>query len=142
MSDNPVADVENPVTIVFTDGSELDVKIAARLVGAEWMWAYVHTDTDEEEGVLETDEIILRTPEIRYIRCDSTFAPNSADTNTRIHCGENRDPESAKQELFELHKAQHQLHPDDDPSAFEMSEQQWPPVDPEQRDLASERPRQ
>lgn len=121
---------QNPVTIVFTDGTELDVEIVARLVGAEWMYAQVCVNSNKGEGgELERDEIILRSDEVRYIRCYNTIAPNASEANTRIHHGEDRDPETAAEQLIDLYKAQHQIHPNNDPSAFEESETQWPPTE-------------
>ena len=118
----------NPVTVVFTDGTELDVEIVARLVGAEWMYAQLCEDAgDTEDAEVDRDEIILQSDEVRYIRCANTVSDHSP--NTRVHYGDDRDAETASQQRYDLYKAQHQLHPSDDPSAYMESEEQWPPTE-------------
>lgn len=120
---------DNPVTVVFTDGTELDVEIVARLVGAEWMYAQLCTNPDKsEDEKTERDEIILQADEVRYIQCANTATEH--DPNARVHHGNDRGSEVALQQLYDLYKAQHQIHPSDDPSAFPESERGWPPDEP------------
>lgn len=124
----------NEVTITFTNGDTLDVNTVARLVGAKWLTAEIaHPKEDPEEDGYELEWVILNADDVRYIRSDRVASPNSSDTNWRVHYTGDKDPDDI---LFDAYKGQHQVHPDDDPSAYAGSEENWPPEggDPRHQD--------
>jgi len=67
-----------------------------------------------KDNSANVDEVILQADEIRYIRCDQTYAPNEAPQNYRIHCSDDWDAETVGRGRGEIWKAQHKLHPDKD----------------------------
>jgi len=119
---------KNNVEIVFKDGDSIHVQFAARLVGAEWILAELLVLGDDGEGSCVVDDLIIRSDDVRYIRSDHTIRGNE-DRNTRVHYGDEWDRETAHRVCERIYKAQDQLHPNNDPSAYPMSEMGWPPED-------------
>jgi len=117
---------KNNVEIVFKDGDSISVQFAARLVGAEWVLAEILIVGDDGNGDSIVDDVIIRADDIRYIRSRNTIRGNE-DRNTRIHYGNEWNREIAHRVCERIFKAQDQLHPNSDPSAFPMSERGWPP---------------
>lgn len=108
---------DNPVTVVFTDGTELDVELLTRVIGADWSYARVRTeDTDEEnEQFTNIDHVTLSASEIRYVRSDRVMTHTDSEL-VKIHVGGDMDTESARELSYDFPRAQQHLHPDDLPT--------------------------
>jgi len=117
----------NQVTIEFTNGDQLMVEELIRLVGAEWMTAEIaHPVDDPDSDDVTFEYIILRNEDIRYIRSERVSPASESGANFRVHHTQKFGSDKPGI-LMEAWMGQHQLHPDDDPSAFHGSEEQWPP---------------
>ncbi|CDK38136.1 hypothetical protein [Halorubrum sp. AJ67] len=124
MSDD---DMLNEVTVCFTNGDELNVDAVVRLVGAEWLTAEIVQPSDDgEDGSMDFEYVALRADDVRYIRSDRVTPAGQNGTNFRVHHTHGYEGEEPDI-MFEAWIGQHQLHPDDDPSAYQGSEQKWPP---------------
>lgn len=123
-----MAEDYNQVTVAFQNGDKLNVDIVARLVGADWLTAkIIHERDDPNDNTLDVENVILHTDDVRYIRSDKVTPAGETGTNFRVH--HTRDLKENPSIITESWKGQHQLHPNDDPSAYPESEKRWPPHD-------------
>lgn len=103
---------ENNVTVVFTDGSELDVSFVVRLIGAEWVYAELLVESEMEDAH-DIDDIVIRADEIRYIHSEdvaSSDAESGMPETLRLHYS------GGKPDGQPIWKAQHNLPPGTDPT--------------------------
>jgi len=111
---------ENDVTVTFTDGTQLDVETVTRYFGAEWMFASIQVETDDDDDIITTEQVILRSEKVRSIRCDYTTKPTESDGeirhNIRIHHGDTLDKEMAQDQVSDLWIAHNLPLSDDDTS--------------------------
>lgn len=116
---------ENQVRILFPDGYTLELTFVVRLVGADWIFG--QKAEEDEYGQMTYKDVVLRSDQIRGIISDEVYHNDDGviEYNSRIHLGKNLTPDDVPWD--EMYKAQYQLHPNDDPSAFPDSEHQWPP---------------
>lgn len=80
---------KNQVTILFTDGSKLDVEYLTRSLDYEWSFAVIHHGRDED-GIVETDEVVVQNDEIRAVYADDVKT-TPADHRMRVHCSPHHD---------------------------------------------------
>jgi|AntDeeMetagen134_2_1112570.scaffolds.fasta_scaffold14228_1 hypothetical protein len=121
-----MADDWNEVTVVFTNGDEINVDEVARLVGADWVTAsIVHPRDDPDDDTLDIENVVIQTDDIRYIKSDEVTPAGDDGSNWRVH--HTREDHNIAGTMTDAWKGQHQLHPDDDPSAYSESEDVWPP---------------
>lgn len=114
---------DSKVEVLFRNGDSITVDAVARLVGADWITAMEWVpDDDYDDDTQKSKNYILCTDDIRGIVSDDVKPIGNKGLNARLHTS-GGDYEM----LSDLWKGQHQLHPDNDPSAFEGSEERWPP---------------
>lgn len=118
----------NQVTVIFTDGTQLNVEAVTRLFGAEWMYAEICVE--DSNGDLTHDQIIIQSDKVNYIRCDRTSSPKDAVGDARVHYGESVDREWAEEQLGDLHSAAQLVFPDDDNPTDINSEKRRPSTGP------------
>lgn len=121
--DGPSNDV---VEVLFRNGDSIEVDAVGRLIGADWILGIEWIPEDDNGDTFTTKNYTLHTGDIRGIISNSVMPIGERGLNARLHTAEQPAEDTQDAILTDLWKAQHQLHPDDDPSAFENSEYNWP----------------